>query len=174
MDSKFFRKTTTPNYYAESVEDKMPSSTITRPSLPTMDTRFPYRAAQMTDGRFITDYRSRCSENIPTGSQYATKNWMIHNTDSIISISRERQAIYTGAIYGTVNSVPPFEASVKCTPTGCSYTESSSDMNAIGIERDDRSPDLFGTFAFIHKKMKPSAKTQLTTHFEGGRNSPRG
>ena len=105
MDSKFFRVPTNPNYYesitnsqAESVAKKTIVSQ--RDTVPSRDSRFPGFAAPLDDGRLVTDYRPHCNENIPAGLQYGTKEWVQQNTDSIIEVSRARQARITGAIYG--------------------------------------------------------------------------
>ena len=173
MDSKFFRKTTDPNYYVKSQHAEPRIQPANRMSLPTQDTRFPGYAARAEDGRMITDYRPRCSQNVPAGSQYATKNWMVHEADSIIEVSRKRQATYTGAIYGTDNSVVPrAEMGVKCVPMGCEYSDVTT--GGIGVERMDKAPELFGTFSYPTMAPPPAPKTALTTQFEGGRNTVRG
>jgi hypothetical protein len=61
----------------------------------------------MADGRLVSDYRNHCSFNIPTGSQFATKEWMTKNATDIIRLGRERMAQKTGAIYGLDTSVVP-------------------------------------------------------------------
>ena len=81
MDSKFFRKTTDPNYYAQNIVQEPRQQPAARPSLPTADTRFPGYASTASDGRLLTDYRPRCSQNVQAGSQYATKEWLIHNAE---------------------------------------------------------------------------------------------
>ena len=173
MDSKFFRKTTDPNYYVKSQHAEPRIQPANRMSLPTQDTRFPGYAARAEDGRMITDYRPRCSQNVPAGSQYATKNWMVHEADSIIEVSRKRQATYTGAIYGTDNSVVPrAEMGVKCVPMGCEYSDVTT--GGIGVERMDKAPELFGTFSYPTMAPPPAPKLALTTQFEGGRNTVRG
>jgi hypothetical protein len=173
MDSKFFRKTTDPNYYANTQYAEPRIQPANRISLPTQDIRFPGYASTAEDGRMITDYRPRCSQTVPTGAQYATKNWMVHEADSIIEVSRKRQATYTGAIYGIDTSVVPrAEVAVKCVPMGCEYSESVA--GGIGVERMDKAPELFGTFSFPTMVLPPAAKTALTAHYEGGRNTVRG
>lgn len=173
MDSKFFRKTTDPNYYAKSEYTEPRVQPADRISLPTSDIRFPGYVSTAEDGRMITDYRPRCSQNVPSGSQFATKRWMVHQADSIIDLSRKRQATYTGAIYGMDSSVVPHaEISVKCEPMGCEYSEAIH--GGIGVERMDKAPELFGTFSYPSLAPPPAAKTALTTHFESGRNSLRG
>jgi hypothetical protein len=173
MDSKFFRKTTEPNYYAKTQHAEPRLQPTNRMSLPTQDARFPGYAARAEDGRLITDYRPRCSQNVPSPAQYATKEWMVHEADSIIDISRKRQATYTGAIYGTdYTVVPRAEMAVKCDPMGCEYSEEST--GGIGVERMDKAPVLFGTFSYPTLSPPPLSKLALTTHFESGRNTLRG
>lgn len=173
MDSKFFRKTTDPNYYVKSQNSEPRVQPVNRMSLPTQDTRFPGYASTAEDGRMFTDYRPRCSQNVPAGAQYATKNWMVHEADSIIEVSRKRQATYTGAIYGSDTSVVPrAEMGVKCAPMGCEYSEVAA--GGIGVERMDKAPALFGTFSYPTLAPPPAPKIALTTHFEGGRNTVRG
>ena len=55
---------------------------------------------------------------------------------------------------------------------GCEYLD--GDKNGLGIERMDKAPELFGTFSYQGYARAPRAKTELTTRFEGGRNSMRG
>ena len=49
----------------------------TRNTEPAPDNRYPAFAAQMQDGRLVTDYRNHCSRNVPAGAQFTTKKWMI-------------------------------------------------------------------------------------------------
>jgi hypothetical protein len=98
---------------------------------------------------------------------------MVHEADSIIEVSRKRQATYTGAIYGTDTSVVPrAEMAVKCVPMGCEYSEVAT--GGIGVERMDKAPELFGTFSYPSLAPPPAPKLALTSHFEGGRNTVRG
>lgn len=179
MDSKFFIVPTNPNFYphvsyadAQAVAKKSivsPRFTATTP-----DSRFPGWAAPMEDGRLVTDYRPRCEQNIPAGKQFASKSWVQQNTDSIIHLSRKRQAMQNGAIYSFDSTVvPPPEAIVQCKPTECNAM-STGFKGGIGVERVyDKSPELFGTFDFV-KQAAPKGKIMLTQRFEGGRNSARG
>ena len=68
--------------------------------------------------------------------------------------------------------VPLMEGAVQCYPMGCEYLD--GDKNGLGIERMDKAPELFGTFSYQGYARAPRAKTELTTRFEGGRNSMRG
>ena len=182
MDSHFFRVPTQPNPYkynmiSSSQAEKVATATIvsTRSTAPSQDSRFPGWAAPMADGRLVTDYRPHCNENIPAGSQYATKEWVQKNTDDIIALSRRRQAEMTGAVYGLDSSVvPPPETIQKCDPMGCDSMPTSL-PNGIGLERVyDKAPELFGTFTYPIQKNRYTPKVALNTVFEQGRNSPRG
>lgn len=182
MDSHFFRIPTQPNPYkyrtiSSSQAEQIATRTIVsaRNTAPTKDSRFPGWAAPMADGRLITDYRPHCNENVPAGSQYATKEWVQNNTEDIIEVSRRRQAVMTGAIYGLDPSVvPPPENMVQCDPVGCDMVETSL-PEGIGLERPyDKAPELFGTFTYPVQKDPYKPKIALNTHFENGRNSPRG
>ena len=121
----------------------------------------------------ITDYRPHCNRNVPAGSQYAVKEWMTKNTVSIINVSRTRQATAAGALYGFDRTVvPPPIGLVQCTPTDCGYASGS--LYGIGIERQDKAPEIFGTFEFNGRSVAPAPKTAVTSSFEAGRNTPRG
>lgn len=182
MDSHFFRVPTKPNPYkynmlSSSQAEKVATTTIVsaRNTAPSQDNRFPGWAAPMADGRLVTDYRPHCNENIPAGSQYATKEWVQKNTDEIIALSRKRQAEMTGAIYGLDPSVvPPPENIQKCDPMGCDIMPTSA-PDGIGLERVyDKAPALFGTFSYPVQKDPYPPKIGLNKVFEQGRNSPRG
>ncbi len=179
MDSRFFRKATDPNFYENTPGNwnahRTAYKTVVseRNTFPSPDSRFPGYAAPMQDGRLLTDYRPQCNKNVPVGSQYGVKEWMQKNTPSIINVSRTRQATMAGAIYGTDTTVvPPPVGIAKCTKTDCGYSEGSP--YGIGIERLDKAPELFGTFEFTGGSAAPPKHTQRTTHFEAGRNTPRG
>jgi len=140
---------------------------------PTPDNRYPERAAQMNDGRLVTDYRPRCSKNIPTGSQLATRIWMQKNAESIINISRKRNAEASGAgrSYDPSIELPP-EKIVSCDSVDCSYTQAYPE--GVGIVRSEYVPPLFGTFAKSEPFMGVTDIPTMTTHEEGGRNTVRG
>lgn len=179
MDSRFFRRTTDPNFY-ENVPQGFDAKRIAyktavseRNTLPSPDPRFPGYAGIMEDGRLVTDYRPHCNENIPAGSQYGVKEWMVKNTTSIINLSRTRQAKVTGAVFGDDPTVvPPPVATVQCSPVECAYT--TKDLTGIGIERTDKAPELFGTFTFSVPGKAPQANVALTTNYQSGRNTVRG
>jgi hypothetical protein len=176
MDSKLFRLPTSPDLFKD-VQQARPAD-IGRigksQQLPAPDIRFPGWAGPMADARLVTDYSSHCSGNIPTGRQYATKQWMQKNAVDIITLSRQRQANYTGAIYPFDTSVePPPVAELTCQPDSCKmvYTRIPG---GIGVARHDVVPDLFGTFQEISPTLPPRPRVAYTTEYEGGRNTPRG
>jgi hypothetical protein len=176
MDAKLFRLPTQPNFYA-AIQAADPVNLENRSrytQLPTPDSRFPGWAAPMADGRLTTDYRPRCSTNVPVGNQFVTKGWLQQNADSIISVSRKRMAENVGAVYGLDHSVvPPAALYVDCSRDGCTMTP-SKDRAAIGTERlGAQAPDLFGTFSVPILRAQPS-QVAITTKYEGGRNTPRG
>lgn len=149
----------------------------TRNTEPAPDNRYPAFAAQMQDGRLVTDYRNHCSRNVPAGAQFTTKKWMIHHADTIIAMSRQRQAEWTGAAIGLANTVPPPADIVHSTPFNNEVMPTNA-PGGIGVMRADAAaPALFGTF-----KINPSeAETRYnkkniatTTYYQGGRNSLRG
>ncbi len=140
---------------------------------PTFDSRFAGYAAPMEDGRLVTDYRSKCELNIPTGSQYASRRFMQRNAESIITQSRNRQAEKTGAglAFDSRTDVPAM-ATVKCTPDECGYR--LNQPKGVGVERQEGVPQLFGTFATSRPSYFEPAQPPLTQVDEGGRNSTRG
>jgi hypothetical protein len=174
MDAKLFRLPTTPNYYT-SVSAAAPFDPAfegRRQQLPTMDSRFPGWAAPLADGRLVTDYSPRCTKNVPAGRQFATKEWMTKHAGQIISITRDRQARATGAVYGLDPSVvPPAEGIRRCTASECQLVATDA-PGGIGIERLDEAPDLFGTWMTTPTGRAPAAKLGITQAFMGGRNTP--
>ena len=178
MDSKLFRLPTAPNFYS-AIAAANPfdiGHQQKRSQNPTPDVRFPGWAAPMSDGRLVTDYQNHASRNIPTGQQFATKEWMTKNAVEIMRIGRERYAEQTGAIYGMDPSVvPPPAMIVSCQTDNCERTQTNFE-GGIGTERaDSEAPELFGTWEFqawAASGAKPVVP--LTTRFEGGRNTPRG
>jgi hypothetical protein len=143
-----------------------------RKTLPTPDNRYPKWAAPMQDARLVTDYRSQCELNIPTGMQYATRLFMQRNADSIISQSRKRLAQSTGAGNSYDSStLMPAESYVKCDTVSCSFT--AGDAYGVGVERKESTPHLFGTFSQGYGSVLPASKPSITHVYEGGRNSIR-
>jgi hypothetical protein len=177
MDARLFRLPTKPNLYA-AVSTADPFDINSRQkftSIPTPDSRFPGWAAPMEDGRLVTSYQNHCSQNVPTGSQFATRVWMTHNADEIIRVSRDRAANQNGAIYGLDSSVvPPLISLVSCTRSECSRTPTNID-GGIGTARAPADvPELFGTWDARMPTVTPKPNISGTTRYEGGRNTPRG
>jgi hypothetical protein len=177
MDAKLFRLPTNPNFYAGNASANAfdAEQQQKRSQLASPDSRFPGWAAPMSDGRLVTDYRNHCSFNFPTGTQFATKEWMTKNASDLIQLGRERMALQTGAMYGTDPSVvPPPAMIVKCQTNDCERVPTNY-PGGIGLERADTdTPELFGTWTSQTLSAAPRPTVALTTRFEGGRNSPRG
>jgi hypothetical protein len=179
MDSQFFRIPTQPNYYfgitnREAETNAYKTAVSQRNTFPSPDSRFPGYSAPMEDGRLVTDYRPHCNENVPAGVQFPVKEWMTKNAEQIMQLSRDRQIKMTGAIYGDDPSVvPPPVSLVKCDKIDCAYLPTNT-IDGIGTERVyDKAPELFGTFE-LPRQRAPRPNVGLNTHFENGRNSPRG
>jgi hypothetical protein len=135
-------------------------------TLPTPDSRFPGYAAPMSDGRLVTDYRASCETAIPSHQSYAVRHWMQRNGEEIIKTSRNRQA--QGA---SADTEMPARSFVKCDPQQCVRVAGSP--TGVGQVRQESVPPLFGTFVSTGRFAKKPI-TPLTTHYEGGRNTPRG
>lgn len=179
MDAKLFRLPTKPNFYA-SIASANPFDTSEkqkRTQLAAPDARYPGWAAPMADGRLVTNYQNHCSRNVPTGYQYATKEWMTKNAEELMRIARRRFAQQTGAYKGLDTSVvPPPALIVSCTSAACGGKASGA-PGGIGMERAGAlAPPLFGTYdptvgTFLHQN---AVAPPLTNKYEGGRNTPRG
>jgi len=176
MDAKLFRLPTSP--------DLVRSAKHARPTdigqigktqqLAAPDARFPGWAGPMADARLVTDYSSHCSTNIPTGRQYATKEFMQKNATDIIALSRRRQAEYTGAdLPFDTSVVPPPTLELTCGKSRCSV-KATRLPGGIGMERREAVPELFGTFQERSLGPAQAPRVGLTHHYEGGRNTPRG
>ena len=174
-DAEMFILPTQPNYYSETQNNISPEKHLTQPSR-ALNSRYHSYAAIAADANIFTDYRPKCEKNIPTGQQYATRQWFQHNAENIIKLSRERQAKATGATFASADTVPPPVAIVKCDTAKCEYypSNNTSTQTPTGIERGDKAPPLFGTFDFAYKSWAEKPEQLVTTRFEGGRNTPRG
>jgi len=178
MDSNGFRKKQSPWYFSSTdtyalevlAKGVMESKKQTDP---TQDSRYPGWAAHMSDGRLVTDYRSKCEGNIPTGLQYATKQFMQKNGSEIIKQSRLRQLNKTGAglAYNSIIHMPAARY-VKCNEYEC--LTKKGNPKGLGTERIEDSPSLFGTFALSLPSHSVPAKPMITTEYMGGRNTVRG
>jgi hypothetical protein len=178
-----FSRDTLPNLYHNppfGTEYKLAQKAIVAPAKmiePARDSRYPAYAAPMADGRIVTDYRPHCSRNIAPNAQYNTKLWMVHHAENIINESRQRQVEWTGASLPMANTVPPPADIVHSNPF---YSEvvPTGMKRGIGIERANAdAPNLFGTFQYepdLTEIRMNRKKISMTSHYEGGRNSPRG
>ena len=182
MDVNGFRDPQSPWLFANTnshiIESRVRANeSPSRDTYPTPDSRFSGWAAPMSDGRIATDYRSKCSKNIPAGEQFATRGWMQRNADQLIMLSRKRQAELAGAgqSYDSRIEAPPV-GYVKCDTVECGYTEagSSAQSKGVGIERREHVPNLFGKFAESSPYVGKSDAPTMTMIEEGGRNTVRG
>ena len=141
-------------------------------TMPTPDSRYPDYAAPMEDGRLVTDYRPNCSTRAPYGHQNATKTWLVENAEEVVRVARQRQAEYTGAVYGAPFRGPPPASVQECSVYGCSYREGKA--GGLGVERANSvAPPLPGTFdprPFYRSLQAPTQHTGLNRRNEGGRN----
>jgi hypothetical protein len=134
------------------------------------DNRYQAYAAMMEDGRHVTDYRQACVSRAPPGSQFAVKQWTIHNADEIVRISRRRQVQNTGQALGSAQTELPAAAYQQCNTEKCSFYKGSPD--GVGLERVEPTPPLFGTFTFPPDTMTKNTKhIELTRYNEYGRNT---
>ena len=177
MDARLFRLPTQPNFFA-TAKSAHPFDIEQRQKYsegPTRDSRFPGWAAPMSDGRLVTTYKNHCSQNIPEGKQFATKDWMTRNAEELIRVSRERLSFQTGSIYDLDNTVvPPPAGLVECSRSDCVRTQTNL-SGGIGNERMPTTvPELFGTWDARTVALQPPSNTALTSVYEGGRNTPRG
>ncbi len=139
------------------------------------DARYNAYAAPLEDGRLVTDYRQKCVTRAPPGQQFATKQWLVHNTDEVIRLSRERQVQNTGHALGTAETVPPAAQFQECGTETCDIAPSGL-LFGIGLERKDESPDLFGTFQFqpsMGTLARNKTHLDLNDEVRYGRNTPR-
>jgi hypothetical protein len=144
---------------------------------PAPDSRYPAYAALMSDGRLVTDYRSKCEKNVPVGKQFATHQFMVANAEMLMAESRRRQALWNGAVFGLSATQPPAAVVQSCTADECTF-RATGDKFGIGLERQSEGvPALFGTFEVeptAAETSRDARNVALTTRFEGGRNSMRG
>lgn len=170
-----FIPTTQPNFYSVRPTPAKAIITATDSDLPAPDARYPVYPYQAADGRFGTDYMPHCSRNVPAGAQFATKQWMMHNAEQIISISRQRMSDVTGAGLGRAATVPPPAFKVACGVDRCFRKEVAGNAG-IGDERMwAAAPELFGTFVVkptLADEIDMRKNIALTRKFEGGRNTP--
>jgi hypothetical protein len=169
MDSKNFRKVSDPNLYASYKNINPKVTEFVLPNNIAPDNRYPKWAAMMDDGRLTTNYNNHCSQNVATGEQFPTKQFMQKNAEEIIFQSRKNQMPFTRSLDA---SVLPFPAQVlDCSKSKCKFTNTDSELG-IGVERlNNNTPFLFGTFMEQSYEKKPY-NNLLTHYYEGGRNTP--
>jgi hypothetical protein len=176
-----FTQNTYPNLFERTLLDQRTPRVTTfvpvKETSPARDVRYPAYVAAMSDGRYMTDYRPQCSKNIATGQQFQTKKWMIQHANEIMNESRRRHAEGSGASLPMSNTVPPPAARIYSTPFE-SEVQRTNLTDGIGVERANAAaPDLFGTFSYepsIAELQGNQKRIQVTSRYEGGRNSIRG
>lgn len=178
MDSKGFRIKGDPDLVRQPSRYVVKQETMreieSTKTVPAPNNRFRAYAALLEDGRLLTDYRDKCVTRAPPGTQFAVKNWTIHNTDEIIRISRQRQVQNTGQALGVAATELPPALYQSCTTNSCSIYGTGYE-NGVGIERTDKAPALFGTFSFppsYETLAKNKNFTSLNKTIEYGRNTP--
>jgi hypothetical protein len=178
MDSKGFRLKSEPDLVVQPsrsrTQQEVTRETDAQKTCAAPDNRFRAYAAPLEDGRLVTDYRQACTTRAPPGQQFATKQWIVQNTDEVIRISRERQVQDTGHALGTAPTEAPALTYQQCAPTGCEFFGSGHPYG-IGLERTDKCPPLFGTFTFPPNPntiARDREFTALNSRVEYGRNTP--
>jgi hypothetical protein len=178
MNAQQFRIPTSPNPFPSyNVSPKQVESQLAQPA-EQLNARYPGYAPRTSDGTLFTDYSPQCTKNTPVGQQYATRQWLQHNAEQFIQVSRDRQVKALGASFQNAATVPPPVAYVKCTTDTCEYYPGARTTTTgpipTGIERTESAPPLFGTFEYAYRTPAPKPAHRTTTHYEGGRNTPRG
>jgi hypothetical protein len=169
MDSKNFRKVSDPNLYGKYKNVNPNVQEFVLPNNVAPDNRYSKWAAMMDDGRLTTNYNSHCSQNVPTGEQFPTKQFMQKSAEEIILQSRKNQMPFTRSL--DISVLPPVAKVLNCTKSDCKFTNTDSDLG-IGVERlNNNTPFLFGTFMEQPFEKKPY-NNLLTHYYEGGRNTP--
>jgi len=144
---------------------------------PASDSRYPAYAGVMADGHFVTDYRPHCNYNLPPGTQFTTKQWMINHTDSIINLSRQRMSNWSGASLPIAKTVPPPAVLAYSSPFENELLNTNY-KDGLGVERTDaKAVPLFGTYVLPSTPRERLANVKhisLTKQGSGGRNTRRG
>jgi hypothetical protein len=178
MDRKGFIVRSKPDFIVNPpktiVQQEVQREIDSEKTTPAPDARYNAYAAPMEDGRLLTDYRQACVTRAPPGTQFAVKQWTVHNTDEMIRISRLRQVQSSGHSLGSAATELPPAVVQQCTPEGCSIQQTHY-KDGLGIERLDGTPDLFGTFQFSPGSVvQANNRTSLSLNKEiaYGRNTP--
>jgi len=141
--------------------------------VPVEDIRYPGYASPMEDARIVTDYKSHCANNVaPSKYGNSIRSWSQHNADALIQTSRHRQAERAGAYFYNANTTVAPKQRQSCDAFDCVFSRSGL-KDGIGLERNERVPSLFGTFAKPNQEA-PTKRVFLTDVYEGGRNTPHG
>jgi hypothetical protein len=178
MDEEGYRLPQSPWFFSkpskQHVAQQARAATVPKQStLPTQDSRYAGWAAPMNDGRLVTDYRSQCEANIPTGMQFATRSFLQTHAEEIMHMARTRHVEQTGASlpYNSVVTMPA-RRYVKCDTLQC-YAKDGFEKG-LGTERIESVPELFGTFSPRYATSYAPSQPSLTRKYEGGRNTVRG
>jgi hypothetical protein len=182
IDFNGFNKVTYPNYFAKqptlgSQRRLARNLQVTPTAEPAPDNRYPAYSGHMEDAQNGTDYRPHCSSNLPPGTQFTTKLWQIHHTESLINLSRQRQAEWSGSSLPLAKTIPPPAVMVFSSPFENELVPTQY-RAGLGVERaDSKTPPLFGTFVVPPTPKELCGNTKniaLTKRYQGGRNTPRG
>jgi len=178
MDSQRFRKPSYPRFSPiindEELNESMKKANVSDKRTESIDDiRFPGYAAPMEDGRLVTDYTSHCAKNVvPSKYGNSMRGWLQQNGDAVIQVSRHRQAERAGSQYYMANTVIPPKHIQQCNEYECTFIK-NKEQKSLGLERNEPVPYLFGTFGEPIRHSQAD-NCDLTTSFEGGRNTPRG
>jgi len=181
MDLNGFNKVTLPNFFklpptgTEYKEAKRME--VGKTLEPAQDSRYPAYAGVMQDGHFVTDYRPHCNYNLPPGTQFTTKQWMVHHTDSIINLSRKRMSEWSGSSLPIPMLAPPPAVLAYSSPFENELLNTNY-KGGLGTERTDAAAvPLFGTYVLPPTAAESRGNIKnisLTQHGSGGRNTRRG
>ena len=178
MDRKGFIVRSKPDFIINPprtlVQQEVQREIESEKTTPAPDSRYHAYAAPMEDGRLLTDYRQACVTRAPPGTQFAVKQWTVHNTDELVRISRLRQVQSSGHSLGSADTVLPPAVLQQCNPESCSIQQTHY-RDGLGIERTDAAPELFGTFQFPASavvKANNTKSTGLNKDIAYGRNTP--
>jgi len=181
MDLNGFNKLTYPNFF------KMPPAgteykgakrmEVGKTLEPAHDSRYPAYAGVMEDAHFVTDYRPHCNYNLPPGTQFTTKQWMVHHTDSIINLSRQRMSEWSGASLPIAKTAPPPAVLAYSSPFENELLTTNY-KGGLGTERTGAAAvPLFGTYVLPSTAAERASNVKnisLTQQGSGGRNTRRG
>jgi hypothetical protein len=181
MDLNGFNKVTLPNYFkmlpAGTEYKEAKRMEVGKTLEPAQDSRYPAYAGIMADAHFVTDYRPHCNYNLPPGTQFTTKQWMINHTDSIINLSRQRMSEWSGASLPIAKTVPPPAVLAYSSPFENELLNTNY-KDGLGVERTDaKAVPLFGTYVLPSTPRERLANVKhisLTKQGSGGRNTRRG